>query len=314
MKVLRQFFCVFLFIILPSLNEAASPHLMLYFDINETLIASDKAGKKSVEDVLNGLLAKKYSARWECSLKEAMTFDDYIHDILIPGDKDDRELRQKRRDHLHHFVDYLREQEHSLYPVVKSKYDEAKNILKQSNSMVFPSFFLLINYLDQKQISYSIILRTFGDEVLDVKNEIETNQKMKFDAVGKFREGKLHLDDDIILETPSEIYGRLQNIGHAAIHDDWKYWDDHEMASTHSKPFYIDPVDTETLEIFFDDNIRDDGLFKNIIAPIDVKTGKLIPVKQLIESRQAVRVNTLEAILNDRYFIELIEEALVNNN
>lgn len=57
MKLIIRLFVTFL-VISTSLFSEDSLHLILYFDINKTLIASDKAGNKSVTDVINELLAE----------------------------------------------------------------------------------------------------------------------------------------------------------------------------------------------------------------------------------------------------------------
>lgn len=71
-----------------------TPHLILHFDINKTLIASDRAGNKSIEQVINELLACEYKFKWDESVKEAISYDEYVHS------KDD--LWDKRKEQIHH--------------------------------------------------------------------------------------------------------------------------------------------------------------------------------------------------------------------
>ncbi len=117
-----------------------------------------------------------------------------------------------------------------------------------------------------------------------------------------------------MIENSYAIYSQLQHIGHIAIHDDWSYWSAHGMAARQGKPFYIDRDDAETLTIFFDDNIIEDDQIKNIISPLDAHTGEVISIEDLVESGQAVRVDTLEAILNDDYYIDRVKEALIKHS
>jgi len=308
MKALLKIVVVFFVIMIPVFVHA-EPHLILNFDINKTLIASDKAGNKTVEDVLNELLAEKYSDCWDSSMKTPMTFDAYVNEILVPGDKDDRTLRNERRLYLHHFLDYLSDHDHPLYQTALQDYHAALAVLYASKGSVFPSFYQLIDELDRKGISYSIILRSFGEEVLEVKEEIESNHRITFSQTGKFREGVLVLADGSMMEDSAAIFTWMRTIGHAAIHDDWNYWDAHGMSSKYGKPFYLDD-NHETLSLFFDDSIRFEDSIKNILAPMDAKTGESISMKQLMESRQAVRIDTLEAILRANYYIDCVQEAL----
>lgn len=237
-----------------------SPHLILYFDINKTLIASDKAGNKSVTDVINELLTEKYEACWD----EALIVQEYEN-------------------------------------VLKS--------LNASTGKVFNSFYSLLNHLDQKEISYSVILRSFGEEVMEVKDEVNTLHKPIFNQTGQFREGTLILEGTKI-EGSNAIYTHLRRIDHTAIHDDWNYWNKNKKSATMGKPFYIDQTDNETLSIFFDDNINENDSNTNIIAPLNAANGELISIENLVESGQAVRVDTLKAILDNNYYINHVEAAI----
>lgn len=176
-----------------------------------------------------------------------------------------------------------------------------------SKGSVFPSFYSLLEHLDSKDISYSIILRSFSQKIVDVKNEINSKHKKMFDQFGRFRKGKLLLENETI-ENPFLIYNHLRRSEHIAIHDDYKYWNSHRRSSTYGKPFYIDTADRDTLPIFFDDNITENEI-KNIIAPIDVATGKQVPIKDLILSGQAVHVDTLKALSDLNYYINHVEYA-----
>lgn len=299
----------FLLIALPLFGEA-TPHLVLNFDINKTLIASDKAGNKLAEAVLNELLAEKYMAHWDPSLPEEMSYDYYVNNILIPGPKNDSALKKQRQYYRQHFLDYLQKNNSSLYALAFSDYEMALKVLETSESDIFPSFYRLLKKLDEQQISYSIILRSFGMELFDVKQEINSFHKELIARTAEFKKGKLYLDNGKVIEDSYEIFCLLRSIGHIAIHDDYDYWNLHELTALYGKPFYVDQEDSETLSLFFDDNIDEANSIHNIISPFDAKTGKSIPVEKAIASGLAIHVDTLQAILNDNYFIERVEDAL----
>lgn len=303
---------LFLYTLLSSLFlfSENTPHLILYFDINKTLIASDKAGNKSVNDVVNELLAEKYKAYWDEFLEVPVTFDVYVNTFLVPGPKDNEELKIRRKFYHQHFIEYLQLYTHSLYKTVLQDYENVLARLKTSNSNIFNSFYCLLNHLDQKEISYSVILRSFGKEVFEVKDEINTLHKKIFNQTGKFREGNLILEGSNLIQGSRAIYTQLRRIEHTAIHDDWEYWNRNKTSTKTGKPFYIDDKDTETLAIFFDDNINENDSNFNIIAPRNAANGELIPIEKLVESGQAVRVDTLKAILNSNYYIDHVENAI----
>lgn len=290
------------------------PHLVLHFDINKTLIASDKVGNKLVDDVINELLAEKYIALWDSSLLEEMSFDDYVSKILIPGAKNDAELKRQRKCYLQHFLDYLRVNNSPLYKLAFCEYEAALKVLETSQGDIFPSFYRLIEKLNEQQISYSIILRSFGLELFEVKQEINSFHEGLICRTAEFQKGKLYLDSGEVIEDSYEIYCTLRSIGHIAIHDDWNYWNSHGLAAHQGKPFYVDREDSETLSIFFDDNIDEADSINNIISSLDAHSNESIPIEEVVELGLPVRVDTLEAILNDNYFIERVEEAVEKAN
>lgn len=225
------------------------PHLMLHFDINKTLIASDKAKNKSVDDVLKELLAEKHSSL-------------------------------------------------DLYK------------LQSENNKIFHSFYKLIDYLNHNKIPYTIILRSFGDEVAEVRDEINATYHDMITHFGEFEQTTLHYDEEQSTSDPRTAYEYLRHFGNVAIHDDWGYWSENNKRSENGKPFYLDLEDKGTLSLFFDDNIDIDNVEQNIIAPIDVRTGRVLSLKSLVQSGQAIPVDTLEAMTNEDYFINKILKAI----
>jgi hypothetical protein len=150
-------------------------------------------------------------------------------------------------------------------------------------------------------------LRSFGEEVKDVAQEINKKYGPMISRYGHF-EGSVLLIEGESLNKPLDIYKALMQP--TAIRDDWKYWMKGEQKAAFGKPFFVDLDNKERIDIFFDDNINffDGGI--NIVSPMDSKTGSSISVDELRKRHQLVRVNTLEAILNNNYYIEKIEEVL----
>lgn len=299
---------VFLSFLLTFAIAHSTPHLILNFDINKTLIASDKTENKSLEDVINELLSRKYSARWDEAVEEPITFDAYVRTVMLPGEEHDVKLKMARLVHLTHFLDYLKHHEHPLHSAVLEEFNTIIGTLQ--NAHIFPSFYKLIAELDRRDLTYTLFLRSFGKEVFEVKDEINSQLNDIFQVEGKFRKGKLYVRGEEPLTSPQSIYRFFCSKEHAAIHDDWPYWMEGKMYAKYGKPLYLNLDDPHTLSIFFDDNIKTDSFDKNIIAPLDSNTGEPLSIPYLLKSKQMVFVDTLEAILNEDYFIEKIDEAL----
>ena len=292
-----------------ALGAEQSPHLILHFDINKTLIASDKTENKSIEDVINELLSRKYSACWEETLQEPLTFDAYVSTVLLPGAEHDVKLKEERLAYLVHFIDYLHKQNHPLYQTVLEEFTLVLDTLKKAEGNVFPSFYRLIFELNENGIPFTLFLRSFGKEVFEVTNEINSVFKGLFKMNGMFRKGILYLDGKEALSESQVLYDFFCSKENAAIRDDWSYWMEGEMEARYGKPIYIDQEDRTVLTLFFDDNIKTGHSVKNIISPIDPKTGEFISIAHLIQSKQVFSVNTLEAILNEHYYLDLVQEA-----
>lgn len=303
----------FLFLIIISSFLNATPHLILNFDINKTIIATDTVNNKTVEETLNELLALTYWDCWDSTIQNPISFANYVKEYLVPGYDHNPQIQSLRRLHLSHFLDYLKKNSHPYYEVAHKEYQEALVSLKESKTQVFPSFYLLLDHLDKNQISYTIIFRSFGNEISLVTNEVNNTYKTMFHRTAKFREGKLGFDDaETWIESPQEIYQALLKHTHLAIHDDWFYWNKHDRSASKGKPFLIERDDPAVLSIFFDDNICN-HTETNIITPYDVAKKEFIPINELIESGHAICVDTLQAINNKNYFIDLLHQTLEKN-
>lgn len=288
----------------------AEPHLILHFDINKTIIATDSVNKKTVEEILNELLSLKYCDCWEKNVKSPISFANYVKEYLVPGSDQDPHIQNLRRFHLAHFLDYLKDNAHPHYQQAYLEYQRAFKSLKECETHIFPSFYTLLADLDKNNISYTIILRSFGNEISLVTNEINKTYKVMFQRTAKFREGKFTFDDnEMWIECPQIIYQTLLKNTHLAIHDDWTYWNRHNKSALKGKPFLIERDDPSVLSIFFDDNICHQSDI-NIIAPYDIAKRELIPIPELIESGHAICVDTLQAINDKNYFVDLLHKTL----
>lgn len=301
-----------LFLVLSSLTlySSETPHLILYVDVNETIIASDMAGGKSIDNVMNELLAKKYKYCWDTTGRNPISYTEYVKTVLHPGnDLYDNSLRDLRRKRLHSFIEFLATNNHPLYSQVKHDYDKALAVLEKSPSKVFPSFYRLLDELKRQGLSHSVFLRSYGHEVMDLADEIDSYYGPVFELKAQFSGEDLHFANGEKYSGHSEIYTALKKVRFGAIRDDFNYWFAHGISGHYAKPFYIDAADEDILSIFFDDNITKTH-DENIVRPIDVSTGDLYPIQDLLHSGQAVRTDTLEAILNENYFIEKVIQAL----
>ncbi len=295
-----------------SSGANAADRLIIHFDINNTLIASDRIENKSSENAICFLLAKKHVDYWDKTLSEPISYYDYVYNVVVPGDSKDKDLKKIRKQYLDRFIDDLREQQHPLYAKINEEFNTMNTKLSSLKGTVFASFYKLLKFLDAEQIQYSIILRTFGGDLDFIAAEInETLGTEFFAAKANFKNGALVTEFGTLTDAES-IYGFMTTSGNLMIQDDWNPWNLHHESSEYGKPFYLKPDDTSVFQIFFDDNIEIDDDVENIIGPKDVKTNLPIKVSEIIKTKNAVRVNTIDAILNDDYFTKHVMDTALN--
>jgi len=307
MKSLFRLFLLFI-ITSTSFSWSVTPHLLLNFDINETIIATDQATNKSIENTLNELLSKKISACWDASLTQPISYYDYVHKLQFP--ENSGEAKAKRRQATRHFLDFLSHHDHLLYGEALKTYTVAYNTLASVESSIFPSFYHLLDELDRKGISYSIFLRTFGEDLSLVKDEINSYRSGMFRDSGEFSRGCFVFENGKSIKNSYEIYSHFLAKKHIAIKDDYYTWAEHDLESKYGKVFYVDQNDKSILAIFFDDNINLNDGVDNIIAAIDPTNGESISIEMLADKGQVVQVDALEAIIDINYYIKRVEAAL----
>ena len=266
-------------------------HLVIHMDINRTIIASDVVQDLGLDDIVNLSLAKKYISSWEEGLEE-MSYYDYIYTVKYPGPRRDRSLRKQRRTTIHGFIDYLAKIGHPYH----TKALEAQAAVKETmeGRLIFPSFYKLIDWLEKSNESYTLVFRTFGTDLDRIIEELGWDIPK-----AAYKDGKLHTNDGVIA-TPQEALAYLKAHKWIGVRDDYFYWNGHNELKEFGKQF---PSDSRS--IFFDDNIEMDSEI-NIVAPIDVATGLALPVLPLIEQGVLVPVITVDAILDEDYFIRYL--------
>lgn len=199
-------------------------------------------------------------------------------------------------------------------------YARMETKLLQQPHFIFPSFFRLVAWLkEKKEVNFHIILRTFGNDASRIAVELEkVFSEEKFSHAGKYLDGKWHIvsaasGENQVLEKVTEVYQffKSHKYIHLALQDDWKEWNINQEHQDHGKRFLLKLNSKHTHSLMIDDNIEvESESEKNIVTPIDVDTGKFIPINPLIEKKIAVRTKTMEAILDDEYFIKVVEESL----
>lgn len=277
-------------------------HLVLFFDINGTIVALDTAQEKTIEVTLLQELAKRYTARWHKSVPEPITYAKFVRRYLLKGDeKLDLVLKRQRQQKYADFLNYLEQNHPEIHEKVQADFIMLRDTLLKSNGHLFPSFLKLLSELTAEQIPFTLVLRSFGDDIPAVKRELEA-RNIVINDVGHFEGSVLHLHGRQLIE-PQEIAQTLLPGRHQAWKDDWKYWHTHKHVGTFGKPFYLS--EQKPLSLFFDDK----AIEKDIIH-IQRIDGQAMSKEEALSEGYLIAVDTLQAIRNHNYFCERVFKML----
>lgn len=277
-------------------------HLVLFFDVNGTIIALDTAQEKTIEVTLLQELAKRYTARWHESVPEPITYAKFVRRYLLKGDeKLDLVLKRQRQQKYADFITYLEHNHPEIHEKVQADFIMLRDTLLGSNGHLFPSFIKLLSELKAQQISFTLVLRSFGDDIPAVKRELEMHNVF-ISEVGHFEGPVLYLHGRQLIK-PQEIAQALIPGRHQAWRDDWKYWHTHKHAGEFGKPFYLS--ERQPLSLFFDDK----AVEKDIIH-IQRLDGSVMPKDEALSQGYLIAVDTLQAIRDSDYFCERVFKML----
>ena len=294
-----------------QLQPLDSPHLILFLDLNQTLLLGDIIQGKSPQDGVNDALTDLFVYQWDPRLPE-MSYNTYVKEHLCPNPTKDIEIKRQQKKILSNFVNFLKESAHPLYLQVSERYGHAIAALEKQNGLLFASFYTMLQHLNEKKVPYTLIFRTFGADGPEVVKELNRKIGENF-AVYKEEYAKLNC------ENPAAFYDYCKNVKekegrHIIIRDNWFAWNDHGEAAVYGKPFPMDFTDRKCLPLFFDDNaaLIPERPEKNAVAPYDLEKGKPIDPKDAIDKKRLFVVSPLDALRDPDYFIRHIEDAIAH--
>jgi hypothetical protein len=292
-------------------NESpTAPHLVLFFDLNDTIIMGDIVQNITTEDALLKLLAEHYSAVW-CVGTEAMTYRQYIETYLCPGSNKNPDIKKQRMEFYRRFLLFLQATHHPLRTEIESTYSAVLHDMHEGD--VFKSVINLIQHLTKLKQPFTIVLRTFGEDGPRVMDEIQKRSAIKFTKQGHFDKDNLLIENNIEITHPQAMLEYFEPHQHVSIRDHYEYWHNAEgsyISETYErgKQHLISFDNADKLMLFFDDNYA-----KQILRVRPVSDAKLDQPKiqaKLVELGRIVEVPTLEAFKNPQYYVERVQFAL----
>lgn len=308
MHILRilSIFCLFFNGILLGQN---SQKIFLYFDINRTIVALDATQNYSFDDLINLTLAKNTYAKWDTRVEKPISYYDYVYQYVYPGPQADRNLRKIRRNKIHRFVDDLQQINPVMYPKVLHRFQTTQRALSKIQNNPFPSFIKFLEFIqDRIGKDVHLIFRSFGldfDRVYPSFASFFSCEVVR----AAFKQHILYFQDHKFSD-PQDWISIFEKYPVMFIQDDFHYWNQHQEHATFGKPM---PISEDHKAFFFDDNLTLDGSYaRSIVAPIHITTKAMLSGEKLTQNKILNPVNTLDAILEEDYYIRVFQDALDN--
>ncbi|MDN3506675.1 MAG: hypothetical protein P0S96_05555 [Simkaniaceae bacterium] len=279
-------------------NLEKPPHLILHFDVNETLIAIDKAGQKTAHDVVSTSIANRVKAVWDESISQPISYSDYIRHHKLENRTASSVVKKEQDALISKVLTVLEAQDHPDLEEMQDLYAKAMHTLENQKTLIFPSFYALIDRLNEHDLKYTIAIRTFGTDIPIIVDEL--NQECG--------EGFISKKD---VNGHEELYEILKE-GHVAIQDDFHHWFNHDKNWQYGKAFPVEQDESKAISFFFDDNAKFSSSHpeENIVCPFDAESKKLIHPKEVIEKKRLIPVDTLLALSDEDYYVNIVQEAL----
>lgn len=323
--------------------------LDISFDLNKTIMASDFAQGKDLEETCNGILAEFTYALWDG--KQKQSYYEYITDRIAQDhptlELSGKEVKKLRAEQLRDFPAYLKQHWPDKFIQYEQELAAMKAKVGDNPTALFPSFYKAIAWLEEHFPGrYVIRLRTFGKDLPTTIESIHAHTPIKITEQGAFKNGQLIIGGQ---PTPLQEFFTKPDLHHCAIQDDFNYWDSHKSQACGGKVFILN---RDRMCMFIDDNAGDKR--KPIVNPIEISKGqrdivlsgcahklerkkdadisdsqelnqeerelnkkiaedKKILTAALMKTGNIVSSNPKKAMLKDEYFIKKICKALANH-
>ena len=342
--------------------------LVLHFDVRNTVLVADSVGDLDAGQALNGFLTgvtwghegpegwqwDSYMASLSAPTKGSMTYYKYLEQRMVQTPSD--------RAHLRRFIgDFTAA---PLGQSFRQYYDthlallEWQHKVRDSRLMmegpggrlyhyILPSFFRLVQHLQDTHRDFAIVFRTYGLDVPNVLNcldytlhghhpgfrmllpmevnptpgkVIRRGDMVTFEVPSPHREhSNGFVKTTNIYSTERSIYSMLSDSqGICAFVDDFSHWQNHGYHRHAGKPFWVDPTDTKVQHIFFDDNIRvteaDSIVDMRVLGTSGGGGGGRVLAEDVagFEDVCLVQADLLQSLQNEAYFVDKLATCEAN--
>ena len=264
--------------------------VVIYLDVNGTIMAADQAQGKTTQDYVNIEFAKHIKGIWQQHGQE-MSFREFVETQVLKGNGAERRIKDARNTIYKNFMTSEYAHDHPDIDSLRAEHKRYTDIAQAMDNLLFPSFWHLVDWAQDKPY-VRLVFRTFGHDIPDIKEILATRGYQMSNIMAYDEQGHLIQDGQVV--DVSQMWRDPFN----AVHDNHKRWHENGESESFAKPF---AQPEKGVGIFFDDNAK----VKHIIAP-----GNGATRNQLLESGHIVAVRTLQALTDPDYFIGYVDKIM----
>lgn len=300
-------------------NFASAQSVVLYFDVNKTILMEDKASGKTEDQVILGMLAENYEpffVDWTGEGKKESYYQ-YITKVLKKGYKGQSFKKQRNHAIKSKFLPALNKLDPVLFAEAEQLRLKLQSLLRNSSQHhgLVDAFVKFLKAWDlwcgQSPNACKLVIRTFGHDIDQVLEGIKkiTGRDLRVARAHITVEGDLSVSTKEVHPLSNmQLYIVQSSSDYHFIQDNYGHWKAGSFQSQHGKPF---PLSEDTLSLFFDDNVEgaERGDQKDIVHPFD-ESGQFVAPAQLIKEGVLIPVSPLQVCLDEDYFIKKIRPYL----
>jgi hypothetical protein len=302
-------------------NVVIPDFILLNLDLNGTVTFADTT--KNVNEIIYEVAGAIFSC-WNGSAR--MSYKDYIQKVRFPGNKYQKDIKEKQEEEIGKFLLYLEEKASTSAERAKLYHEASVLYRKLAEKYLHPateravftpfdSVFKLIQTIE-KRCLYTCIIRTFGNDGPLIAAAFK-EKGITLDRTAIFSSAGMQLSDQTTVLNGEKLLESILETNRLG-KDHVQEWFNNDRKAESGKRIYC-VSDSHfkgrtIISIIFDDNLKKikndlpaDPQEQNIAFPIDVY-GR--PVSWNAKGIIGIRVNPIKAALDENYFVKKVNKAL----
>lgn len=286
-------------------------HLILFIDINGTIILSDTANGKTQDSGIYQAIAEHFVDNWlenEPSAPEAWKKPMTGRELIELMHKTQKPTEAQYAD----FYFFVMQLKRPIFQQLQTKRDEFRNKVNEKEK-IFPSLIRMINELKANEVPFTIIFRTFGKDGSAVEKELRDRGIINIQSRAKFSDSSSCVltqeQAPAPLTTMEQMLDSIRPGEHQVWQDSYEFWKSTQLQHVGGKPYFVSN-DPNKLILFWDDNATDKEILCARIAGLGPIKNQAELQNKLIELGWIIPLTTWDALEHDDFFVNCVTRIL----